>query len=75
MRSCPQDVWSGQQFERWRREAERGNPKLLFLTREQLMRHAAEEITEQRFPEALEVGGVRLRADLQASSPAMRSTA
>ncbi len=54
----PPEVWSAQQFERWRRDAERRNPKLLFLTREQLMRHAAEEITEQRFPEALEVGGV-----------------
>jgi ATP-dependent helicase HrpA len=54
----PKEVWSAQQFERWRREAERTNPRLLFLTREQLMRHAAEEITEQRFPEAMELGGV-----------------
>jgi ATP-dependent helicase HrpA len=54
----PKEVWSAQQFERWRREAERGNPKLLFLTRAQLMRHAAEEITEQRFPDAIEIGGV-----------------
>ena len=54
----PQDVWSAQQFERWRREAERPQPKLLFLTRAQLMRHAAEEITQARFPEALEMGGV-----------------
>jgi ATP-dependent helicase HrpA len=54
----PKDVWSAQQFERWRREAERPNPKLLFLTRAQLMRHGAEEITEQRFPEAMEIGGV-----------------
>jgi ATP-dependent helicase HrpA len=54
----PGDLWSAQQFERWRREAERGNSKLLFLTRDQLMRHAAEEITERRFPEAVEIGGV-----------------
>ncbi|HXV07432.1 MAG TPA: ATP-dependent RNA helicase HrpA [Burkholderiales bacterium] len=54
----PQDVWSAQQFERWRREAERASPRLLFLTREQLMRHAAQEITEQRFPAAIEIGGV-----------------
>jgi ATP-dependent helicase HrpA len=54
----PADLWSAQQFERWRREAERANPKLLFLTRDQLMRHAAEEITEERFPSSLEVGGV-----------------
>ena len=54
----PQAVWSAQQFEHWRREAERADPKLLFLTREQLMRHAADEITEQRFPAAVEIGGV-----------------
>jgi ATP-dependent helicase HrpA len=52
------DLWSGQQFERWRRQAERSNPKLLFLARAQLMRHGAEGITEQRFPETLEIGGV-----------------
>jgi ATP-dependent helicase HrpA len=54
----PGDIWSGQQFERWRREAERADPKLLFLTREQLMRHGAEEITQERFPAAIEIGGV-----------------
>ncbi len=54
----PAEVWSAQQFERWRREAERDNPKLLFLTRDQLMRHGAEEITEQRFPPGVEIGGV-----------------
>ena len=57
----PQDVWSGQQFERWRREAERDLPRLLFLTRQHLMRHAAEEITEERFPETLELAGVPYR--------------
>ena len=57
----PRDVWSGQQFERWRREAERTEPRLLFLTRQHLMRHAAEEITEERFPERLEIGGIVYR--------------
>ncbi|PWT70231.1 MAG: ATP-dependent RNA helicase HrpA, partial [Proteobacteria bacterium] len=57
----PQDVWSGQQFERWRRDAERKDPKLLFLTRQELMRHSAEEITGERFPETLELGGVVYR--------------
>jgi len=54
----PSEVWSAQQFERWRREAERAEPKLLFLSREQLMRHAADEISQARFPEAIEIGGV-----------------
>ena len=55
----PREVWSAQQFERWRREAERNDAKVLFLSRQHLMRHAAEDITEERFPESLEVNGVR----------------
>jgi ATP-dependent helicase HrpA len=55
----PREVWSGQQFERWRREAERTNPRLLFLTRQHLMRHGAEDITEERFPASIELNGVR----------------
>ncbi|HTS54756.1 MAG TPA: ATP-dependent RNA helicase HrpA [Burkholderiales bacterium] len=57
----PQDIVSGQQFEHWRREAEKDDPRLLFLTRESLMRHAAEDITQERFPETLELNGVRYR--------------
>jgi len=45
----------------WRRQAERESPKLLFLTREQLMRHDAEGITTERFPASLEVFGQPLK--------------
>ena len=55
----PREVWSSQQFERWRREAERNDAKVLFLSRQHLMRHAAEDITEERFPLSLELNGVR----------------
>jgi ATP-dependent helicase HrpA len=54
----PKDVWSAQQFERWRREAERADPSLLFIPRETLMRHGAEQITEERFPESIEINAV-----------------
>ncbi|UOP04163.2 DUF3418 domain-containing protein [Conchiformibius kuhniae] len=37
-------------FEAWRKTAERDNPHLLFLTREELMQHAAAHITEEQFP-------------------------
>jgi ATP-dependent helicase HrpA len=57
----PQDVYNAAGFERWRREAESANPKLLYLTREYLMRHAAEQITGEFFPDALRVGGADLR--------------
>ncbi len=41
-------------FDRWRREAEAINPKLLFLEKEQLMRHEAAGITTAAFPPYLE---------------------
>jgi len=52
----PDGIYSTVDFENWRRTAERGNPKLLFLSRDYLMRHAAEQITEELFPDALTVG-------------------
>jgi ATP-dependent helicase HrpA len=44
-------------FDHWRREAEREDPKLLFLEREQLMRHEAAGITTDAFPPAFEHRG------------------
>ena len=38
-------------FERWRREAEARDPRLLFMTRDALMRHAAAQVTEEQYPE------------------------
>jgi ATP-dependent helicase HrpA len=54
----PADVCNGAAFERWYRDASRENPKLLFLTREELMRHEAAGITTQAFPKTLRLGGV-----------------
>jgi len=54
-------VVNGAGFERWRAEAERRNPRLLHLTREYLMRHAAADITEAQFPERLRTGGTDLK--------------
>ncbi len=56
----PSGVCSAVSFERWRRDAERGHPRLLFMTREELMRHGASGVTEARYPEQLEMAGVRL---------------
>lgn len=53
----PLNVYTGKAFERWRREVERDNPQLLFLDRDTLMRHQAVDVTEERFPETLSVGG------------------
>jgi ATP-dependent helicase HrpA len=54
----PADVCSGYSFENWYREAIRSKPKLLLLTREELMRHEAAGITTQSFPKHIRLGGV-----------------
>jgi ATP-dependent helicase HrpA len=51
----PPDIVNGAAFEKWRHAAEQKQPKLLHLTREYLMRHAASDITEAQFPETLRV--------------------
>lgn len=56
----PQGIVNGAGFEKWREEAEKTSPKLLYLTRDALMRHSATAITEAQFPELLEVDGVTL---------------
>ncbi len=55
----PVEVVDVASFERWRKEAERSEPKLLFLTREQLMRHDAAGVTSERFPPQMEIHGQR----------------
>lgn len=54
----PADVVSGHSFERWYREASRQQPRLLFLTRDELMRHEAAGITTDAFPKTIRLGGV-----------------
>ncbi|WP_455942335.1 DUF3418 domain-containing protein [Neisseria sp.] len=39
-------------FEAWLKTAERDNPRLLFLSRDDLMQHAAAHITEEQFPKS-----------------------
>ena len=57
----PRDVVSGASFERWYRQeskAEQSGPKLLHLTRDELMRHEAAGITTAAFPKTLRLGGI-----------------
>ena len=55
----PGSVCSGAQLDRWRRDAERAEPRLLYLSREDLMRHEAAGVTTENFPPALELGASR----------------
>ena len=54
----PADVHSGQTFERWYRDEAKRQPRLLMLTREELMRHEAAGITTAAFPKTIRLGGV-----------------
>ncbi|MEN0035889.1 MAG: ATP-dependent RNA helicase HrpA [Cellvibrio sp.] len=54
----PESVVNLAGFEAWRKKAEHTNPKLLFLTREILMRHGAGDITQAQFPNELEWRGM-----------------
>jgi ATP-dependent helicase HrpA len=56
----PDGIANGAAFEKWRRQAERENPKLLYLSKDYLMRHSASGITEEQFPDSVTVDGARL---------------
>jgi ATP-dependent helicase HrpA len=57
----PEGIYNRAGFERWRRDAEAATPQLLFLTREYLMRHAAQDIAEELFPDTLHVADADFR--------------
>ena len=57
----PAGIHNGAAFEHWRKDAEAADPRLLFMTREYLMRHAAADVSEVQFPDRVEVGGVPLK--------------
>ena len=54
----PEGISNGRDFEKWWRQASQANPRLLTLTREELMRHEAAGITTAAFPKMLRLGGV-----------------
>ncbi len=54
----PPEVCSGASLERWYREEVKKQPRLLQLTREELMRHEAAGITTESFPRTLRLGGI-----------------
>jgi ATP-dependent helicase HrpA len=58
----PAEICSGYLLEQWYRDEAKQNPKLLMLTREELMRHEAAGITTQAFPKTVRLGGVDCRA-------------
>ncbi|MBS0448266.1 MAG: ATP-dependent RNA helicase HrpA [Proteobacteria bacterium] len=62
-RHIPADVTGGATLERWYREASKQQPKLLYLTRDELMRHEAAGITTAAFPKTIRLGGIDCAAN------------
>jgi len=56
----PQRVYDGLEFEKWRRQAEKHNPRLLFMEKTDLMLHGAEGVTAELYPDALAIDGVNV---------------
>ncbi len=58
----PPEVCSGRLLESWYRAESVKQPRLLLLTREELMRHEAAGITTQAFPKHIRLGGTDCHA-------------
>ncbi|HPH64696.1 MAG TPA: ATP-dependent RNA helicase HrpA [Kofleriaceae bacterium] len=56
----PDDITGGKAFEVWRRDAEARNPKLLCLTRDDLLLDEANELSPTRYPDQLVLRGATL---------------
>jgi ATP-dependent helicase HrpA len=54
----PEGIHNGATFDHWRKEAERDNARLLYLAKDDLMRHSAAGVTTEAFPHQLKVGGI-----------------
>ncbi len=56
----PADVVNGAGFEKWHKDATRDNPKLLYLNRDELMRHEAAGVTTDLFPKTMLAAGLEM---------------
>ncbi len=54
----PEGIHNGATFDHWRKTAEQENAKLLFLAKDDLMRHSAAGVTTEAFPHKLKAGGM-----------------
>ncbi|MDR5811380.1 ATP-dependent RNA helicase HrpA [Caballeronia sp. LZ019] len=58
----PEGIWTGAAFERWYRDAQKkeGGEQLLFLSRDDLMRHEAAGVTTDLFPKRMTMSGIEM---------------
>lgn len=59
----PADIYNGKAFEKWLKSVQQSNPEILYLQKQELMRHEAEHISEGQFPGSMELNGVTLKLD------------
>ncbi len=57
----PAGIFNGITFEKWHKEATIKNPRLLYLQREDLMRHEAAGVTTDVFPKKMTLAGTELQ--------------
>lgn len=56
----PAGLYDGASFEHWYRETSKGTPRLLYLVRDDLMRHEAAGVTTDLFPKKTAIAGVEM---------------
>jgi len=59
----PAGIYSGKSFDKWWKGEQRNNPKLLHLSREELLRDEQGEVCDSAFPSTLQLGGMALKLD------------
>lgn len=68
----PADVCNGIGFEKWYKDASAANPRLLYLNRDDLMRHEAAGVTTDLFPKTMNVAGLTLTLSYHFEPGALR---
>ncbi len=56
----PAGICSGAAFESWLKRVSRSQPRLLHMTQRALMRHDAEAVTDEQYPDVLNMEGIPL---------------
>ncbi len=56
----PEEICSGAGFEKWLKRISNSQPRLLHMTQEALMQRSAEEVTEEHYPDVLNIDGLPL---------------
>ena len=56
----PESIHNTVDFEKWLRKASKDDPKLLYLSRDDLMRHEAAGVTTDLFPKVMRTAGIEM---------------